>query len=134
MATQPKVSIIEYAMIGGVGFVVYKLAKSGSLGSGPQKAALDLCSSFMPRASCMVGVTLVDDTGKPIAGSGVKPPVAPVPGGSGRSYPCGFTQDNGDGTFSFVENYAPGGFTARYTGAKAAAEQAFNASGLTWCK
>jgi len=124
-STAPKLSIIEYAIIGGVGYVLYQVALSGGIGGPAQKAALSLCKAFRSEAACTAGIVDPD-------APGIKPPIPG--GGAGRSYPCGFVQDNGNGTWSFVRNYAAGGFTTEYTGTKSGAEQAFNASGLTWCK
>ncbi len=134
MATQSKLSIVEYGMIAAVGYVVYKVAKSGSLGPSAQKTALQLCSSFMGPAKCQADVAVNAGTEPPYSGApGTTNP--PASSGGGRSYPCGFVQDNGDGTWSFVRTYAPNGFDPpAYTGTKAGAEQAFNASGLTFCK
>ncbi len=121
---QQKLSIIEYAMIAGVGYVLYQVAISGGIGKPAQDTALSICKAFRSEAACKQGINN-PDTGKPIASPA-------VPGT--RTYPCGFVQDNGDGTYSFVKNYAPGGFTEESRGTKAQAEQAFNTSGLALCR
>jgi hypothetical protein len=53
--------------------------------------------------------------------------MANITDGGGGVYPRYFVQDNGDGTFSLVQEYAPGGFTVMASGTRTDMEKMYNA-------